>query len=611
MTLPENLKNYYLEWLQELLDGLSAKQEQLSLTYAKARTNLRDTDGVFYYPKDLKKVKGIGDTIVRRLEEKLHKYCQDNNIEPPPISAPRTESLSARGTKRGSTELRVNLTGSESPPKKKQRKYIPKKRSGGYAILLSLLEQNAIHRGIAKERVIEGGQKYCDHSLSGNFATKEYYGAWSSITSLKKHDLVLEEGRPKLYSLTEAGLELANTLKVADAIIFPDDKIKNSNTRLFVNDADSSLDMTVNLSELLRQDKNIQRQTAADLNSSFIDITFQNQTNTPSFRTDDYAINSRYILDLRDKSTNSVTNSVRRKFNGVNYEIWRGGTYEIYPIIDHREVKAQNNRDFFSKTLATKGIKSDIRQLPLGDIVWVAKNIRTGSECLLNTIIERKRLDDLAYSIRDNRFMEQKNRLEKSGCTNKYYLIEESIGSSLTNMAEALKTALWLILIYYRFSVIRTSNADQTVEQLQAIHSVISHYYARKDLLIIYPNNLVKQDDYTTVLEDFKKEFSSRTNIECCHTFACYQEMMGKNELRTVGDITIQILLYIKGISLEKAIAIQSIFPTLNHILTAYRDCKSEQDAKMLMFRKLGEAPGNKKITKNLSEKIAEVFYST
>ncbi len=65
--LPDNLKDLYVQWLQELIDSLSEKQEQLINTYSKAMKNLIDLDGVFYYPIVLLKVKGIGARLAKRL----------------------------------------------------------------------------------------------------------------------------------------------------------------------------------------------------------------------------------------------------------------------------------------------------------------------------------------------------------------------------------------------------------------------------------------------------------------------------------------------------------------------------------------------------------------
>lgn len=626
MPLPPNLKNLYAEWLQELIGGLSSRQEQLTLTYEKARRNLIETEAVIYYPRDLKKIKGIGDTIMRRLEKRLHEHCAEIGVPPP---EPGVSTDVTRGVKRATTLLRSKSSADvfnessahnsqEGPPLKKQRKYIPRKRSGGYGILLGLLELNAISRGISKEDLLETAQKYCDSSMNPNFMTKELRGAWSSVNSLKKHNLVLEQGRPKIYYLTEEGHQLAKTLKLAAGINFP----KDSLTELPPNDGDLEFEVTANLSELLGTDESITKVHSKTNSSYLMDITFQESNTIPTLQPTE-SIESRSLfctssssnLDLsvsQSKPTSEIVSTkertLRRRFDGINYELWPKGTYEVYPVIDHREIKSQTNRDFFSNALSRKGMKCEIRQLALGDIIWVAKNKITGNECVINTIIERKRLDDLAISIRDNRFMEQKSRLDKSGCKNKYYLIEETAARTMEGMTEALKTAFWLILVYYRFSMIRTTNSDETVEKLHALHTVITEGYSKKDLIVLYPHELKNQDDYRCVLEKFRLEFERRRDIECCHSFQCFQDILGKGEMSTVGELTIRILMFIKGISIEKAVAIQSLFPTLNHILTAYTNCNTKEEANMLMFNTLGQAAGAKKITKHLSEKIAEVF---
>lgn len=622
MSLPADLKPLYAEWLQELINALNPRQEQLAATYDKARRNLLDAEGTIYYPRDLKKIKGIGDTIMRKLEKRLIGYCKEIDVEvpTPPVTKPQRE------VKRTSTALRLKnseladeVLVQEGPSRKKQRKYIPKKRSGGYGILLALLEGNATARGISKDDAIELAQKYCNSSMKPNYMTKELRGAWSSIKSLIKHELVIEQGRPKIYLLTDEGQAMAETLKLADNITFPAEKGKAASSSDLPASADPEI--SANLQDLFGGDLPGNRSKPGIHSSSLMDVTFQDINVTPTHRQS--RISHARTLAISTPVTRRISNAgsvasndgspsddriLKRRFGGVRYELWRKGSYEVYPLIDYREVKSRSDREFFSNALGRKGTKCEIRQLALGDILWIGKSKTTGTECILNTIIERKRLDDLAISIRDNRFMEQKSRLEKSGCRNKYYLIEETMSKSMDGMTEALKTALWVILVYYRFSMMRTNNADDTVEKLQALQTVIQKEYSEKSLIVISPNDLRNQDDYLKVLDDFRSEFEKSSDIECCHTYQCFQEILGKGELNTVGELTIRILMFIKGVSIEKAVAIQRIFPTLSHILKAYGECQSELDSKLLMFNKLGDAPGAKKITKGLSEKIADVF---
>lgn len=608
MSLPNNLKSFYVQWLDEFIERLTPRQEQLNLTYNKAKRNLEDTNDIFYYPQDLKKVRGIGTTIVNKLEKRLEEYCKEINVPVPDkseiVGSPRKRKVTAlrvNTVDQNDTVRELNENNTQTK-KRKVKEYIPKKRSGGYGIMLGLLELKAYRRSVTKEDIIQVGQKYTGVSMIPNHSTKEFYGAWSSISSLKKHELVLEEGRPKRYTLTEKGVQLAKTLKLADNLVFDtDDETENP-----INGDLEDTEVSADLSMLLKLNK---VEAAEKRDSSFIETTFQNINLSKNPNTDDNDTLNNTLFDAATGSGLSESQRiVRKRFEGISYEIWRSNTFEIYPIIDHREIKSQNDREFFSNAFARKNMKHEIRLLSLGDIVWVAKNKTTGRLCILNTIIERKRLDDLAMSIRDNRFVEQKNRLENSGCHYKYYLIEEIMSSSISNMSEALKTALWSILIYYRFSIIRTSSSEQTVDKLHALHTVLRREYSKKDLLVLFPKLLENQHDYRTSLQRFKLEFSQGTNIECCHTFETFQDIMGKRDMRTVGELTIQILMYVKGVSLEKAVAIQALYPTLNHLLCAYRSCKSNLEAKQLLYMKLGNAPGNKRITKVLSAKIADVF---
>lgn len=59
------------------------------------------------------------------------------------------------------------------------------------------------------------------------------------------------------------------------------------------------------------------------------------------------------------------------------------------------------------KELEAEGVTLEVRSLKVGDFAWLSRN-SSGQELLLPYIIERKRLDDLASSIKDGRFHEQK-----------------------------------------------------------------------------------------------------------------------------------------------------------------------------------------------------------
>ena len=84
-------------------------------------------------------------------------------------------------------------------------------------------------------------------------------------------------------------------------------------------------------------------------------------------------------------------------------------------VLDTREIESKSSRDNFSEAIRSKGINVETRALRLGDVLWIARR-RDGlggeeDECVLDYVVERKRLDDLCHSIKDGRYTEQCVRL--------------------------------------------------------------------------------------------------------------------------------------------------------------------------------------------------------
>jgi crossover junction endonuclease MUS81 len=87
------------------------------------------------------------------------------------------------------------------------------------------------------------------------------------------------------------------------------------------------------------------------------------------------------------------------------------GTFDIILLIDNRELNGRRESKCIQQGLGKHKIKSEMRALPLGDALWVARvKTSTGSivEMLLDIVLERKQIDDLIASIKDGRYHEQK-----------------------------------------------------------------------------------------------------------------------------------------------------------------------------------------------------------
>jgi ERCC4-type nuclease len=97
---------------------------------------------------------------------------------------------------------------------------------------------------------------------------------------------------------------------------------------------------------------------------------------------------------------------------------------EIVLLIDTREQ--------YARSIVDKMPGAEIRTLPVGDALWIARNGQ--EEYVLDYVIERKSIADLMQSVRaGSRYHGQKYRLQQCGIRNLYYLIEgdiESLSSS-------------------------------------------------------------------------------------------------------------------------------------------------------------------------------------
>lgn len=144
-------------------------------------------------------------------------------------------------------------------------------------------------------------------------------------------------------------------------------------------------------------------------------------------------------------------------------------------FVDNREKRSNSDINYFYDRFKASGLKTELKTLPLGDFLWVIrlhneagyeddiendlleeinnpnlddldenttkkkkkkkvapklkkKKVPVFVDYVLDFIIERKTADDLAASIMDGRYEEQKFRLKNCGINNVIYLVEGTPG---------------------------------------------------------------------------------------------------------------------------------------------------------------------------------------
>lgn len=163
------------------------------------------------------------------------------------------------------------------------------------------------------------------------------------------------------------------------------------------------------------------------------------------------------------------------------------GSFDIYLILDSREVRSQTSREFIQQQMERCGVPTITRALDLGDMLWVARSrLDRGTEVVLDYVVERKRLDDLVSSIKDGRFKEQKVRLAGCCLQHKIYLVEEVDGGGQAEEfgKDRIRSAMSLTQILDDIRVERTQNMDDTIALLASLHRRIVAKYQVSHLFI-------------------------------------------------------------------------------------------------------------------------------
>lgn len=414
-------------------------------------------------------------------------------------------------------------------------------------LALSSISENEFY---TKPQLIAVAQEYCDSSFTAASDTTKFYTAWNSITTLENKDLVEVRGKPsKRYALTDEGWEVANRMRIehqrgeqvtirgdtsggvgGDASREPEDHFvdleADFNDQGDIGSHDSHLHDTIPVQKPVSietawsgqrldgatSDKYCTNPSAwgrlTEIEQGFSEL-LSSSAPTP---VDEDADIAKAIHASLQETIPKAQKQIKKPNHGAPtkprqdppsmekvpyvppfFEPIRlqPGTFSVELLLDCREVRSLEDRDYIERELVKKGIRPSVRSLELGDFFWVAKchdpNMlgrygEEGDEIALDWIVERKRLDDLISSVKDGRFHEQKFRLRRSGVKNVVYLIEETTLSQdhATKYHEMMESAIASTQVVDGYFVKRTLKLDDTIRYLARMTTMLKTLYEVK-----------------------------------------------------------------------------------------------------------------------------------
>ncbi|KIW10559.1 hypothetical protein PV08_11523 [Exophiala spinifera] len=602
-------------WLKEWMDKAKEQNSKGYTVYKKAYKSMIACPMRFDHPSEAQQLNGLGPKLCDRLADKLKVFCEDNELPMPVKGKRRKRTSETQGDEPAQDEP-------ESPKRKrKAQPYVPKLRSGAYALIMALstLDQES-NQAISKEELKRLAQPHCDASFDVPPDPSKFYTAWQSIKTLESKELVCTKGHPiKKYYLSDEGWEVALRMKATvegRTIPLRESTATKKTAPVPHTRPPPSPKILAGQSSSRQRIESMKPMRKVPTHDS--DIIELVSSPGPEARADDL---EGVTSDFRAQNDGMRPPSTRPNLNDT--VILPAGSFEVRMVLDMREIRSTTDRDYISSELKKQDVNPILTALPLGDVLWVAVVNPSYAETLrpvsmedrdkpgeswivLEHILERKRLDDLIGSIKDGRFREQKFRLHKSGIKNVVYLVEAySLSSEKSEKyGDAVESAIASMQVVDNVFVKQTAQLDDTISYLARMTKTLKGLYERKDIHVI-PTHTFEADAASTILERLRSLSPQRTYGM---TFSVFGAMCDKSDSMTLRDVYLKMLMCTRGVTGEKAVEIQKIWPTPRALAEAFDTMKTVSEKETMISARLGNAIPRKKVAKALSAKIAEVW---
>ncbi|CAO1943015.1 unnamed protein product [Urochloa humidicola] len=549
---PENeaLSRFFLEKWRSMMEGPEGLSENNYLTIAKANRSLCAAKEPIRTLKDFSKIKGVGQWLIRIMEGFFANSSQDLS--------------SAKGKK---------TRGPKS--------YLPRKNTAAYAILITLYRaKTAGKEFMLKQDLIDDAEASGlsrdaigpNKSKAKQSYGKDWYTGWSCMKTLVSKGLVIKRRNPAEYLLTEEGentardcisrsglgdsagprpLVITSTHNAPTASQVQTPKYCTEGIICCDSDSDSDSEEPHGKSIPLKgkgRATDHGRPDAVSIPPLSTQQTFELQS---AFTMGSTEFN---MLDEGSAFTDDPILAMPPRQSNENFL----EAYEVVFILDNREKFGTRFRSIADIIESQIHVPVEVRKLPVGDGIWIARHRKDRTEYVLDFIIERKEVSDLDGSIADNRYRDQKLRLKRCGLSKVIYLVEGDQNSP--DVPERIKTACFTTEILDGFDVQRTSGRADTQKRYGHLTRSIIEYYNTNFSTVAKPSHVCPTYD------EFKRK--------CCEL-----------EKTTVSQIFALQLMQVPQVTEEAALAVTKLYPTPFSLAQAYYILGNDTHAQQEMLK--------------------------
>ncbi|CAD1472643.1 unnamed protein product [Heterotrigona itama] len=592
---PRNPNPLFEFWLEEWRKEAASRNSDLQYHFSKALAALKKYPLPLKSGKDCIILQHFGTKLCSMLDRKLSEYKAQNNDSTSVNDVCEHCSCNEQSVfKRKHRSQQIIMDADLVPEETELVTFDDLNLSSwnveNYAALLILYKktQECYLGYIAEVDLLSEIRQLCG----------AYHATKTSILNLFENGLISMIGAPIRYNLTELGINIS---KIICKITTTDIKTLNSfealnqiqiSLKTFITQKSKLIKDSTNLNNTYEnmqvftqgvkeiETKNLNKPSKIYKSKSAEIITIENHKeqvdkNFVKQKTKKNNICTKIVQEEMKnvKDINHVHNLENNEvdfINDIQKNIYlESSNFDVILLVDTQETaggRTKPQHDATIMELTKLGVLFEIRHLKVGDFAWIARCRKNkNNELILPYIVERKRIDDLSASITDGRFHEQKFRLKQSGITNLIYIIEEyEKGQRLTIPHLSLMQASINTLIQDGFSVKYTKNHKDSIFYLSSITRILIRTFKEKNLI------------------GCKKEVVTQTNISnnTCNfmVFEEFNKAASKQKVFKVNEMFVRQLLQLKGMSIDKALAIVEHYSTPQLLIEAFREssCNGE-----------------------------------
>ncbi|KAJ1961351.1 Crossover junction endonuclease mus81 [Dispira parvispora] len=631
----------FVQWVTQWMLEARTRKSRLQFVYSKAIDSLVNHPEVLQTAQEAIRLRGIGPALVTRLEKRLAEHLQETGQTPTAGSAQGPQQQS--GTRDSSITVdnprkEANPPGSSGGTRAKRTPtYVPRYRSGSFAILIALhlltlrmrylnpdLRSTTLHTTeqagyessdeisstlpevwIDKNDIVTFAQHFSDATFN-MAAYGRQYSAWNTMKTLVEKELVYRLGMAAQYALSPEGMQLA--AKLFQITQQRETRLDNILEELQINaDGTPREHNSLMLQRRYHSDSVLPCSGTADTSAAPL-------VGTSSIGRPPLPIHSQRPPPI-PRSNADLQRSVRVQLAGtatvVTPIVHQTTSYDVILVVDTREIRSKTDRDYLRVELERRGIPVVVRSLEVGDMVWVARpkgSFSSDDELFLGHIIERKRMDDLIASIKDGRYKEQKNRLRTCGADHVTYLVEGNNADEERHIGpNAIQTVISETQTSHGFFVKRTGNMEHTIDYLALMTRALVDFFSTKPLYQI-PSDLVHRDGYAQLKSALQQLHPNRS---WCINYASLCRIASKSGDLVLSDLFMRMLMSVKGMSAEKASYLVRRYPTPTHFLDSLSAESSQQHRiEILQDNHNSSQLARRKIGPALATKLADTWFA-